>query len=563
MKKRIVDFIIILIFSLFISIPLISKNINVYADDGIQHIARLMGTYQTITEGECPPVIMSNFCNGFGYSWNIFYSPLTAYIPLIFSIFTSSFELMLKLFMVLCSFLSGIAMYSFVKKVTNNRPAGLLASIIYIFAPYRLTDMYMRTAIAELASFIFLPILFHGMYNIFNSEEKSIKKSLMLTLGAVGLILSHITMAMYAAIFCFIYLIINIKKLKDKQVLKMLGINILLILLVTSFYLLPMLEHKMATDYEVFMPGRMERTEELIRNKVDLIDLIYTKSGNFMFEIGLVTLIGLVLTLLAYKQVPKENKKIYWFSIISGFICIILSLRIFPFEKMPAVLKMIQFTFRLLEFSSFFFAFVASINYSLIIKNFRLRDVLVLSLLIVLLLIPYKNNLNYEKEWSEDKLWPAVEVNENTGRVHAGCATFEYLPSKAYNNLDYIKNRENRVYILSGNATIENEQKDGTNMTFDISNVEADTIIELPYIYYLGYEVEVAKHDGQTEKIEIFESDNGFVAINVPETATKVTVKYTGTTLMKATYILSAVTLVGVILYLVISWIVLRRKVLQ
>ena len=562
MKKRIVDFIIILIFSLFISIPLISKDINVYADDGIQHIARLMGTYQTITEGECPPVIMSNFCNGFGYSWNIFYSPLTAYIPLIFSIFTSSFELMLKLFMVLCSFLSGIAMYSFVKKVTNNRPAGLLASIIYIFAPYRLTDMYMRTAIAELASFIFLPILFHGMYNIFNSEEKSIKKSLMLTLGAVGLILSHITMAMYAAIFCFIYLIIDIKKLKDKQVLKMLGINILLILLFTSFYLLPMLEHKMATDYEVFMPGRMERTEELIRNKVDLIDLIYTKSGNFMFEIGLVTLIGLVLTLLAYKQVPKENKKIYWFSIISGFICIILSLRIFPFEKMPAVLKMIQFTFRLLEFSSFFFAFVASINYSLIIKNFRLRDVLVLSLLIVLLLIPYKNNLNYEKEWSEDKLWPAVEVNENTGRVHAGCATFEYLPSKAYNNLDYIKNRENRVYILSGNATIENEQKDGTNMTFDISNVEADTIIELPYIYYLGYEMEVAKHDGQTEKIEIFESDNGFVAINVPETATKVTVKYTGTMLMKATYILSAVTLVGVILYLVISWIVLRRKVL-
>ena len=562
MKKRIVDFIIILIFSLFISIPLISKDINVYADDGIQHIARLMGTYQTITEGECPPVIMSNFCNGFGYSWNIFYSPLTAYIPLIFSIFTSSFELMLKLFMVLCSFLSGIAMYSFVKKVTNNRPAGLLASIIYIFAPYRLTDMYMRTAIAELASFIFLPILFHGMYNIFNSEEKSIKKSLMLTLGAVGLILSHITMAMYAAIFCFIYLIINIKKLKDKQVLKMLGINILLILLFTSFYLLPMLEHKMATDYEVFMPGRMERTEELIRNKVDLIDLIYTKSGNFMFEIGLVTLIGLVLTLLAYKQVPKENKKIYWFSIISGFICIILSLRIFPFEKMPAVLKMIQFTFRLLEFSSFFFAFVASINYSLIIKNFRLRDVLVLSLLIVLLLIPYKNNLNYEKEWSEDKLWPAVEVNENTGRVHAGCATFEYLPSKAYNNLDYIKNRKNRVYILSGNATIENEQKDGTNMTFDISNVEADTIIELPYIYYLGYDVEVAKHDGQTEKIEIFESNNGFVAINMPETTTKVTVKYAGTMLMKVTYILSAVTLIGVILYLVISWIVLRRKVL-
>ena len=560
MKNKLINIVIILIFSLIASIPLASQDLNIYVDDGIQHMARLMGTYQTIAEGEIPPVIMSNFCNGFGYSWNIFYSPLTAYIPLIFSIFTNSFELMLKLFMVLCSFLSGIAMYSFVKKVTNNRPAALLASVIYIFAPYRLTDMYMRTAIAELASFIFLPIVFHGMYNIFNSEEKSIKKSLMLTLGAVGLILTHIVIAMYTAIFCFIYLLINIKKLKDKQVLKMLGINILLILLLTSFYLLPMLEHKMATEYEVFQDGRMERTEELIRNKVDLIDLIYTKSSNFMFEIGLVTLIGLVLTILAYKQVGKQYKKLYLFALIAGAVCIILSLRFFPFEKMPAVLKMIQFTFRLLEFSSFFFAFVVAINYSLVIKNFRLRDLFVLSLLIILLVVPYKNNLNYDKKWTEDKLWPAVEVNENTGRIHAGCATFEYLPSKAFANLDYIKTREDRVYVLNGNATIENEQKNGTNMIFEVSKVEPDTIIELPYIYYLGYDVEVTKNDGQTEKVETFEPDNGFVAINVPEATTKVTVKYTGTMLMKVTYILSGVTLLGAVAGLIVSRVIERKR---
>lgn len=71
----------------------------------------------------------------------------------------------------------------------------------------------------------------------------------------------------------------------------------------------------------------------------------------------------------------------------------------------------------------------------------------------------YNNCVGFGKQWSEDKLWPAVEVNENTGRVHAGCATFEYLPSKAYENLDYIKTRENRVYVLSGSATIENEEK--------------------------------------------------------------------------------------------------------
>ncbi len=560
MKNKIIDYIIILVFSLIVSIPLASKDLNVYTDDGIQHIARLMGTYQTITEGEFPPVIMSNFCNGFGYSWNIFYSPLTAYIPMIFCIFTNSFELILKLFILLCSFLTGIAMYEFTKRVTKNRYAGLLASAIYIFAPYRLTDMYMRVAIAELASFIFLPILFHGLYNIFNCEEKSIRRSLLLTLGAVGLILTHITIAMYAAIFSFIYLIINIKKLKDKKVIKMLVINICLILLLTSFYLLPLLEHKMATDYEVFRPGRMERTEELIRNKVDVIDLIKTNDHELILEIGLVTLIGLVFTLLTYNKIDKKYNKLYWFSFITGICCIIISLRIFPFEKLPAILKMIQFTFRLLEFSSFFLAFVVSVNYSLIIKNFRLRDVFVLSLLVILLVVPLKKNLNYEKEWTEERLWPAVSVTKNTGRVHAGCATFEYLPSKAFNNLDYIVNRENKVYVIEGNANISEENKNGTNFKFKVSNVSENAVLELPYIYYLGYQIEIEENNGNIQKLDTFESNNGFVAIKIPDNTVSVRVNYTGTVLMKITYIISGITFLGILVYLVLKTYSNRNK---
>ncbi len=547
MKSKIRDYIVIFVISIIISVPLLSSKFDIYADDGIQHIARLMGTYQTITEGEFPPVIMSNFCNEFGYSWNIFYSPLTAFVPLIFSLITNSFELILKLFMILVTFLSGIAMYEFVKKVTKNRYAGVLAAIIYILAPYRLTDMYMRIAIAELTSFIFIPIVFHGMYNIFNSEEKSIKKSLILTLGAVGLILSHTVIAMYTAIICFIYVIVNINKLKEKQVWKMLGINILLIVLLTSFYLLPMLEHKLTTEYEVFEPGRMERTDDLIKRKVDITDLLYTPNGNFSYEIGLVSLIGIVFTLLVYKKIEKENKKIYYFSIALGFISITMSLRFFPFEKLPAILKMIQFTFRLLEFSSFFFAFVAATNYSLLIKNFKAKDVFVLGLITLLLIVPLKKNLDYDKTWSEEKLWPAFEVNDYTGRIHAGCATFEYLPSKAFNNLDYIKHRENRVYVLSGNAVVENEEKDGTNMEFTVSNMEENTVIELPYIFYLGYGGEITNTTGETMKIDTFESDNGFVAVNLPETAIKVNVQYEGTVLMKVSYMISFATVIGII----------------
>ena len=550
MKNKIKDYLIILFFAIIISIPMLNKNFNIYVDDGVQHIARLMGTAQSIEEGQTIPVIMSNFCNEFGYSWNIFYSPITAYIPLIFSIFTNSFELMLKLFIILVSFLSGISIYEFVKKISNNRYAGLLSSAIYIFAPYRLTDMYIRIAISELTSFIFIPIVFQGMYNIFNSEEKSFKKSLTLTLGATGLILTHIVIAMYTAIFCTIYLILNIKKLKDRKILKLLIINILLIVVLTSFYTFPLLEHKFNTNYEVFENGRMERTEVLIYYKVNFLELIYSGKNTMNFEIGLISIIGLVLTILAYKKVENNTKKIYWFSIIIGVLCVIMSLNFFPFEKLPAILKMIQFTFRLLEFSSFFFAVIAGINYCLVIKNFNIKDVIVLGTISFLLIVPMYTKLDFEKKWSEDKLWPSVAVTEKTGRVHAGCASFEYLPSKAFENLEYIKNRKNNVYIINGSAIIENEQKQGTNMTFDVSNVEEDTIIELPYIYYLGYNIQITNNNGEILKENVFESDNGFVAFNLPRDSSNVIVRYTGTLIMKISYIVSFITFIGLIINL-------------
>lgn len=159
-NKISIPIIIILIASMFISLPLLSSKLNMLYDDGVQHICRLMGTFQSIQEGQTFPVIMSNFANEFGYSWNLFYSPVTAYVPLIFKIIGLSFTNCIKLFMFLAVFLSGISMYCFTKKVTKNDIVSTLAAILYIFAPYRLTDMYVRNALAESTSFIFLPMVF-------------------------------------------------------------------------------------------------------------------------------------------------------------------------------------------------------------------------------------------------------------------------------------------------------------------------------------------------------------------------------------------------------------------
>lgn len=540
-EKEIINYILIIIASIIISIPLANKNLNIYRDDGIQHICRIIGTEQTLADKQFLPMIMSNLCNNFGYSWNIFYSPLTAYMSVVFRIFNFSYVNCLKLCMFVIVLLSGLTMYKLTLRITKNKKLATLASIIYILAPYRITDMYIRTALAELASFIFIPIVFEGLYIILNEEKKSYK----LALGAAGLILTHQVIAMYTAIICFAYLIVFFKKLKSKTILKNIGVNLLFCLLMTSFYWVGLLQHYFSTSYEVFVPGRMEREEVLIFYKAKFSQLFITNSEQTMiYAIGLLSVIGLVLTPIAYKKIPEEYKKTYMFFLITGIILIGMTLSIFPFEKLPQALTMLQFTFRLFTFTSFFFAFVVATNFAILIKNFKTLDIVVLLTISVLLLVPYKSKLDFNLQENEERLINGVRVTENTGRVHAGMASMEYLPTKAFKNLKYIANRKDEAIVLDNNeAVISDYIKQASNMNCKISNINKETTIELPYIYYLGYRIYA---NGQ--EIKYTESDNGFIQINIAKDS-QIKVKYLGTNEMLISYAVSIISF-AILIYL-------------
>lgn len=538
-EKEIINYILIIIASIIISIPLANKSLNIYRDDGIQHICRIIGTEQTLADKQFLPMIMSNLCNNFGYSWNIFYSPLTAYMSVMFRIFNFSYVNCLKLCMFVIVLLSGLTMYKLTFRITKNKKLATLASIIYILAPYRITDMYTRTALAELASFIFIPIVFEGLYIIVNEEKKSYK----LALGAAGLILTHQVIAMYTAIICFVYLIVFFKKLKSKTVLKNIGVNLLFCILMTSFYWVGLLQHYFSTSYEVFVPGRMEREEVLIFYKAKFSQLFITNSEQTMiYAIGLLSVIGLVLTPIAYKKIPEEYKKTYMFFLITVVILIGMTLSIFPFEKLPQALTMLQFTFRLFTFTSFFFAFVVATNFAILIKNFKTLDIVVLLTISILLLVPYKSKLDFNLQENEERLINGVRVTENTGRVHAGMASMEYLPTKAFKNLKYIANRKDEAIVLDNDeAVISDYTKQASNMNCKISNINKETTIELPYTYYLGYRVYA---DGQ--EIKYTESDNGFIQINIAKDS-QIKVKYLGTNEMLISYAVSIISFATII----------------
>lgn len=545
-NKKLINYAIIFIVALFTCIPLFSKNMNISNDDGIQHICRLIGTYSSLKEGKLFPVIISGFCNGFGYSWNIFYSPLTAYIPLIFKMFTPSFVMCLKLFMFLTMFLSGLFMYKFVYKISNNYKASIFSAIIYVISPYHLTDMYTRIAVAELASFVFLPIVFLGMYNLIHNE----RNSYYLSIGAVGLILTHNVISVYTTIFCFVYLLINYKNIKLKQIGYIL-LNMILILLCTSFYWVPLIEHYLATSYEVFVQGRMYSNSTIIGSKLSILDLFANKPWGLNFHIGLPIILGIILFTIYFRKNKEEYKKDTIIFLIFGIISIIMTLKIFPFEYLPNIFKMLQFTWRMNEFACFFLSIVSGIAISIFIKEDN-KKLYFTSIFIIMswLILMLNTEVYVDEQFDEGEYLSPIPVTKNTRRVHAGCATFEYLPTNAFKNRKYIEQRTDEVIVLEGRAKISEKNKNNKNLSFKIEDAKENTKLELPYIYYLGYSAVLEKEDGTTQNIIIEESNNGFCMISINSTEGKILISYTGTTLMKISYIL---TIIGIFTLIYIS----------
>lgn len=538
-KESAKNIVILLILAIIVCIPLFFKNYNITKDDGIQHIYRLIGTMDSLKDGQQIPLIMPKLANNFGYSWSIFYSPLTAFLPLVFRLVTSSYVVMLKLFMLTTMFLSGLFMYQFIRKTTGNGKAAIIGAVLYMYAPYHLTDLYLRIAIAELTSFVFLPLVFLGMYSIFHEEPK---KGYYLAIGTIGLILTHNIATVITAIFCFIYVLLHIKKLKNKQVIKALIVNLTFVLLITSFFTIPLLEHKNAATYDVFIPDRMGSLKSASEQSIKLKQLfVAEKSDLLVFVIGIPTLILLALTPLTIKELTREKRNLLITFLCFGFVCVLLSLKIFPYEKMPEIFGMFQFPWRFLEFSVFFLSVVCAINLDFLIKRFSYKDVLVLVLIILAYTYTLNTHLTYDS-FDETTIIDGPRIEKNTGRIHAGCASFEYLPHRAFVNRDYISDRKDIVYVLEGEASIIEEYKQGTKMEITIQQAKANSKLELPYIYYLGYEVTLISENGDKQKLTTYESDNGFVEITLPQcTNSKITVRYSGTIWMKLAYILSFV----------------------
>lgn len=569
-KDKVIHYIIIIAASLIAAIPLI--NLRIYGtDDGYVHMLRIFGMEQILKEQNFPPFIYSKFANGFGYAINLFYSPIVTYGPLFFRIFGLHYYTCLKLFAYSTILISCFTMYNFLYDVSKKREIAILGAVIYAFIPYRLETIFNRFAIGEFTAYIFFPMLFHGLFNLLKGDGK---KHYYIAIAAIGLILTHTISTEYSAIFALLYIIFNFKQLKNKGVIRKIVINVIFILAITTFFTVPLMEHKILGNYVIFNSTSMKSLPSDVQNSTIKISQLFKDIGEVngvSFKIGIPLIILTLLGIVSYKKVDKNIRSEYITFAVIAMISLAMVTKLFPWIIMPNILTTLQFAWRMLAFFEFALSIICAINLYYFIdtickkssknskdtkvhtKTENLYNMLLLFAIIVIItsMMKIDYNYSYEKEKFLTDEEYETKINEKNS---IWSINREYLPEKVdvkKLGKSYLDYRENRVYVLDGNSTITNEKKKGLQLEFDIENYKANTILELPYIYYLGYTVTTE----QNEKIQMFESNNGMLAIKLDENieSAHITVKYTGTTIEKVSYLISAISIITFIGYVIYS----------
>ena len=339
-----------------------------------------------------------------------------------------------------------------------------------------------------------------------------------------------------------------------KNIWTKLIINGSFIILISLFFYGPLLEHKMTTDYTAFVKGASK--EAFLDHRIYPSQLIFGKTQpewayklstnklneSMSFVLGLPIIVALLFTPMVFSKIKKEHKLLYIVTLCTGILFALMSTTLFPWQWFPKVPSVIQFPWRFLLISSFAFSIIAGVNIYMSISNLKLETMYILILVILIYSGEYiTNSVKYDTEFDLSYLYTNTKLDGNQ------CAAYEYLPVKASNNLDYICERSEGVVILSGNATIKDEEKDGSYMKFIVEGDNSNVVLELPYIYYLGYDINV-----NGKKLKYDESENGFICINLTvHGETSVEVTYKGTQLEKITFIISVVSSIMFIVYVV------------
>jgi len=505
------------------------------------HFKRLTVLMEAIRNGTFPVYIDHTAANGYGYVTKWFYPDLMlvpfAYIGLLKDA-VFAYQSMWFVMTVLC----GLSMYYAVNRIFKNPYAAFVSGILFTFCMYRLLDIYTRSAVGEALSFTFVPIVFLGLYEVIYGNYK---KWYILAIGFSLMIFTHILSTFLMFVTVVIILLICFRSfLNDKRRFYALIVAGVATLLITAYFLYPMLEQMFSNSfyYETVVKAHPNDHKQGIHWIIWglFIGVIHTKQM-FIPGIGVLLTWAVCLRLFVY----DKTWQLKWVDtgVIIGLVFIFMVSSFIPWNVFPfSKLVFIQLPWRLYEFVSFFFALAGGYYMSCILKSDIRRFWGAALVCLFTLIVLSSSGRDYQVVGEMDKrdFYEIPTIERNNFHLYGQ----EYVPSKVP-SLEWIDQRGDKIATKGDSTIISGYRKENGITSFTVVSEHPETL-ELPLFYYKGYRM---AYDNDRNSEAVVESDNGLVEISATRSG-KIRVWYEGTMIQKISPYISLVSIILLCVYI-------------
>ena len=206
--------------------------------DGEHQLVRQYIFEQGLKDRQIPVRFNRQLYNGFGYPLFFFTYRLPFYFGEVFRFIGLSYADSIKSVFFIAFIASGLAMFWFARRWGNL--AGVISAILYMWAPYRFSVIFVRSALGEHMAAVFVPLLFASVI-------AGKKKNVNFILGAAslaGLFLSHAMMAQMTLLAFIPWVLMSLRATEGSVAisLKMIQKIFLMFILgigLSAYYLIP------------------------------------------------------------------------------------------------------------------------------------------------------------------------------------------------------------------------------------------------------------------------------------------------------------------------------------
>lgn len=438
--------------------------------DGEQHLARIAAFVNAFRNHNLIPRFVPYFNKGFGHPVLIFQYPLGNYLgAILFMIGFSIFDA-IKIIYFCSLFLSAYFMYLYVKKISSLE-AAVTAGLLYLLAPYRLVNIYVRGALGEIIAFVFMPLIFLYIEEL--ADTKRLESVFKLAIAVALIILAHNVTSLLFLPFAFLYCLI---KVKNKILFCFLPFFIGLLLSCFSWF--PAFFEARYTFRDKIMGNMFSdhflTLKQLITSPWGYGNSVAGPNDGMSFEVGKIHLILVLLTLIFAIFTNRQylKKKIPFFMGLLISIFMTLSISEFFWLHVPLI-KYAPFPWRFLSLIVFFSSIIGSsaINY------FKYKKVafLIITILLLFMTFPIAK--------------PGKVIGKNTDYFHYTGTTTTYKENETVwssGPMDYFF--KNKIDIISGEAKIYNFNQKYLSHSFELI-VKNRTLILDNTLYFPGWRV--------------------------------------------------------------------------